>query len=69
MKESNPTSTSKIALQEGIMFKYAAETVRRHFMGGNDTAHEILYHIIAFVVVMTIIGGLKGVCTLLNIPF
>lgn len=51
------------------MFKYAAETVRRHFMGGNDTAHEILYHIIAFVVVMTIIGGLKGVCTLLNIPF
>ena len=51
------------------MFKYSCEIVRKHFMGGNTPKEEALYHLIGFTVVMSIIGGVKGVCTLLNIPF
>lgn len=69
MKESNPTSTSKITLQEGIMIKYSCEIVRRHFMGGNGVKEEILYSIIAFTVIMTVVGFVKGLCALVGIPF
>lgn len=69
MKESNPTSTSKTTLWEGIMFKYSCEVVRRHFMVGNTSKEEFLYGIIAFTVVTTVVGVVKGLCALVGIPF
>ena len=51
------------------MFKYSLEVVRKHYMGGNTQAEEILYYIIAFTFVMAIVGTVKGLCALAGIPF